>query len=437
MTAPLRVAIVGGGWAGMAAAIGAVQAGHQPTVFEITRTLGGRARAMRSFLPSGQEVMLDNGQHIMIGAYTQALALMKLVGVDADKALLRLPLTLVFPDGMGLTLPRLPAPLDAVFGILNAKGWDRRDKLSLLRTAAGWQWRGFKCDPTATVAQLCGPLPPRVMAELVEPLCVSALNIPAERASGQVFLSVIRDSLFAASRGSNLLLPRIDLSAMFPQPAADWLRARGEAVLTGERVEALHQQGGGWLVNDKAFDAVILACPPWEAARLVEAVGTGPQSSGGPPMNAWVKRCKSLAFEAITTVYATSKARLVQPMLSLRATPTQPAQFVFDRGQLGGPRGLLAFVISASSGGRDVLQEQVMAQGRLLGLEDLEPLQTVVEKRATFACTPGLERPPLEIAPGLLACGDYVDGPYPATIEGAVRSAAKAVALLKARKPST
>jgi hypothetical protein len=224
---------------------------------------------------------------------------------------------------------------------------------------------------------------------------------------------------------------------MFPQPAGEWLRARGASVLTGERVEALHRQGTDWLVNDKVFDAAILACPPWEAARLVEGVVNEAQSGSSQQMSAWLHHCKSLAFEAITTVYATSKARLDQPMLSLRATPTQPAQFVFDRGQLGGPRGLLAFVISASTGERDVLQEQVMAQGRLLGLEDLEPLQTVVEKRATFACTPGLNRPSLEVAPGLLACGDYVDGPYPATIEGAVRSAAQAVALLKARQSAT
>lgn len=107
-----------------------------------------------------------------------------------------------------------------------------------------------------------------------------------------------------------------------------------------------------------------------------------------------------------------------------------PAQFVFDRGQLGGPAGLLAFVVSASRGERDVLQAQVMAQAHdQLGLT-LQAVQTIVEKRATFACTPGLQRPPMAIAPGLLAAGDYVDGPYPATLEGAVRSGlAAAIAL--------
>ncbi|RYX91298.1 MAG: desaturase [Comamonadaceae bacterium] len=433
----MNVAIVGGGWAGMAAAVRAVQAGHRPTVFEVSRTLGGRARAMRATLPNGTTVMLDNGQHIMIGAYTESLELMRLVGVDEKKALGRMPLRLVFPDGRGIRLPKLPAPLDAVIGVLHAEGWAWQDKLSLLRASIGWQWRGFRCDAPVTVAGLCEGLTPRVMDELIEPLCVSALNLPAARASGQVFLRVIRDSLFSASRGSNLLLPLMDLTDIFPRPAAVWVQARGATVATGERVETLVRQdkaaARGWLVNGQPFDAVILACPPWEAARLVKSTGIDPLTDDGKQMIGWLHRCESLAFEAITTVYATSTAWLDPAMLSLRSSPSHPAQFVFDRGRLGGPKGLLAFVVSASQGDREALQERVMAQGRALGLPDLEALQTVVEKRATFACTPGLQRPPVEVAPGLLACGDYVDGPYPATLEGAVRSAALAVAALTAR----
>ena len=118
-------------------------------------------------------------------------------------------------------------------------------------------------------------------------------------------------------------------------------------------------------------------------------------------------------------------------MLVLRPGQTAgqvwPAQFVFDRGQLGGPAGLLAFVISASRGSREQLQAQVLQQAKAqLGL-DLQAVQTVVEKRATIACTPALVRPPMDIAVGLRACADYVDGPYPSTLEGAVRSATAAI----------
>jgi hydroxysqualene dehydroxylase len=116
----------------------------------------------------------------------------------------------------------------------------------------------------------------------------------------------------------------------------------------------------------------------------------------------------------------------------LHDTPAAPAQFVFDRGQLGGPEGLLAFVVSASHGDSATLTQQVLAQAvSQLNLSGLQAVQTVVEKRATFSCTPGLNRPALRVAAGLLACGDYVDGPYPATLEGAVRSGLAAARCLR------
>jgi hypothetical protein len=91
----------------------------------------------------------------------------------------------------------------------------------------------------------------------------------------------------------------------------------------------------------------------------------------------------------------------------------------------------LAFVISAAQGDRLDLQNRVIEQGKAqLNLPDLQPIQTIIEKRATFACTPDLKRPSNQIAPGLLVCGDYVAGPYPATLEGTVRSALQAVQLV-------
>ncbi|MDB5894396.1 MAG: desaturase, partial [Rhodoferax sp.] len=192
------------------------------------------------------------------------------------------------------------------------------------------------------------------------------------------------------------------------------------------------------------FDAVVLACPPWEAAKLVRnanLAGTAP----------WLEKAEALRFEAITTVYATSATGLAQPMLALRASPVAPAQFVFDRRRIGHPEGvpralakserapaMLAFVVSVSQGDRETLERQVLAQGRAqLGLRDLRPCQTVVEKRATFACTPGLQRPGMMVGPGLVACGEYVDGPYPGTLEGAVRSGLSAArALASTTHPS-
>ena len=444
----MKVAVIGAGWAGCAAAVEATQLGHSVTLFESARIAGGRARRVDSSV-NGQPLALDNGQHILIGAYTETLRLMQTLGVDPGSSLLRLPLRLQFPNGEGLAFPRSavfaawpggprwPAAWQAAWGIAMARGWAWGDKASLLRLALRWRAGGFACAPGLSVAALCKGLSPRALRGLVEPLCVSALNTPAERACAQVFLRVMQDALFSQPGGADLLLPRTDLSALLPDAALAWLAARGSAPRLGVRVQALTRSATGWQLSasgsadldntEENFDAVLLACPPPEAARL--ATGT---------MADWAARAAGLQHEPIATVYArvvpgeSAANKLPQPMLALQCSADAPAQFVFDRGQLGGPEGLLAFVVSASVGDKALLCAQVLAQGQAqLGLQ-LEQVQTIVEKRATFACTPGLLRPAAQIAPGLLACGDYVAGPYPATLEGAVRSGLQAARLLKA-----
>ena len=426
----MKIAIIGAGWAGMAAAVEATQAGHHAIVFEASRAIGGRARALIGTLPDGTPVTLDNGQHILIGAYTETLRLMRVVGVAPDTALLRLPMALVFANGMGLRFPAWPTPLDALAGIVTARGWSAADKWSLLRVATGWQLRAFQCEASLSVASLCHRVRPRVMAELIEPLCVSALNTPAHRANAQVFLRVMKDALFGVQGGSRLLLPRVDLSALFPEAAARWLGQRGGSLRLGERVSAIVRQGSQWQVQGDIFDAVILATSASNAVRTLENSSQVAPDSIAQQMHQWTVLARALQFEAITTVYAWGAgATLPRPMLTLRchaASATRmaaPAQFAFDRGQLGGPKGLMALVVSASTDERELVQAQVLRQAQAeLGLT-LQPVQTVVEKRATFACTPGLRRPAGPIASGLWVCGDYVDGPYPATLEGAVRSA--------------
>ena len=438
----MKVAIVGAGWAGCTAAVEACRLGHQVTLFEAARLAGGRARRVE-VTHDGRKLTLDNGQHILIGAYSECLQLMAELGVDLDAGLLRLPLTMRFPDRSGLQFPKLPTPLDALAGILGARGWSWRDKASLLRASLVWKKNGFKCAPQLSVTELCNSVSATVMATLIEPLCVSALNTPPERASGAVFLRVLRDALFSVSAGSNLLLPRADLSALLPDAALAWLAQHGGQVRLGTRVQSVRpaqsgRQGAGWTLSGDPFsglpvtdtlgnfDAVVLACQPTEAARLAAGCGTGCEP--------WRGQARALKYEAIATVYAFSPAtKLAEPMLALRSSRDMPAQFVFDRGQLGGEEGLLAFVVSTSQADAATLAAQVQAQAQAqLGLSQLQLVQTIVEKRATFACTPGLQRPAVELATGLLACGDYVDGPYPATLEGAVRSGLEAARRLGA-----
>ena len=454
-----RLAVVGGGWAGLAAAVRATELGWQVEVYETTRQWGGRARALSGQTADAAAGMpaLVNGQHILIGGYGATLGLMQQLGVDIESALLQIPLDLRYADGSGLAVPawaaRWPPPLDLLAAILGARGWGWRDRFALLQTSWRWRAAGFSCSADLSVAELCAGLPPRVIDELVEPLCLSALNTPLAQASAAVLLRVLQDALFGAGfgrwRGADLLLPRVDLGELLPGPALRWLANREAVLHAGRRVVALEHRPAGWRIEEQDYDAVLLACPPREAARLVRSAGVDevndPGGLGGGLTAAasgrWIAQAEALAHEAIATCYAQARKADGSPgglpdgaaMVALRSSPEAPAQFAFDRGQLGGPAGLLAFVVSASQGERADIERQVLAQAReQLGLASLQPLRTVVEKRATFACTPGLHRPAAAIAPRLWAAGDYVAGPYPATLEGAVRSGQQAAEGLQA-----
>jgi len=416
-----RLAIVGGGWAGIAAAVRAVQRGWRVVLFEAAAQLGGRARRVDI-----GGLALDNGQHILIGAYTRTLDLMRSVGSEPETMFARRALTLRYPDGRGFALPPGAAWLAFVRGAATAKGWTRAERARLLVTTLGWALAGFRCEPQLTVAALCARLPASVRETLVDPLCVAALNTPSHEASAAVLLRVLRDALFGGPGASDLLLPRRSLSELLPEPAARWLDAQGATLRPSTRVRRIEADGARWRVDGETFDAVALACPPGEAARLAQDFA--PQ---------WAALASAFEYEPIVTVYLRCRAaRLAEPMMALHEGPEAPAQFAFDHGAIGATPGLFAFVISGArrwvERGLDATAAAVVAQAREAFGETAWPggvelVRVLAEKRATFRCTPGLGRPPSDIALRLVAAGDYVAGPYPATLEGAVRSGEGAV----------
>lgn len=409
--APKRIAVVGAGWAGLAAAVEATRAGHRIVLCEMGSTPGGRARALGDW---------DNGQHILIGAYRETLALMRAVGASPEALLARLPLALRRADGVGLALPSGSPRLAFVRGVWASRGWRVAERWALLRQAWRWQRAGFDCDERASVQALCAGLPPVLQRDLIEPLCVAALNTPAAHASGRVFLRVLRDALLGGRGASDLLLPRAPLSTLLPDPALRWLRAHGADCRLGHRAMTLVPEGGRWRLDDETYDAVVLACSAGEAARLVAAIDPG-----------WRSLAAALQHEAILSVVLQDQAlRLPRPMTALAGGAQAPAQFVFDLGRLGRAPGCFAFVASGAGAlladGVAAAAQAVLRQARrefpaAFGAADALR-HASAERRATFACTPGLIRPPRRIAPGLVAAGDYVAGPYPATLEGAVRS---------------
>lgn len=420
----MKLAVVGGGWSGLAAAVRGAQAGHQVSLFEMSNHWGGRAREVEV-----QGWSLDNGQHILIGAYSRTLALMATVGVDTSTVLQRQPLELRYPDGRGLRLPRGPAWLMFGAAVMSCKGWGWGDRLRLLCRAAAWVARGFTCPAHWTVDHLCRSLPAAVRQLLIDPLCVAALNTPAKTASATVFLRVLRDALFSGPGSADLLLPRQSLGTLLPAPAVEWLARRQSQVLAGRRVNTLSPAGRGWLVDGERFDAVVLACTSTEASRLA-----------APHAPAWAESAAAMGYEPIITVYVEcTGARLPCPMMALVEGDDAPAQFAFDLGALGARPGVFAFVVSGArrwvEKGLDVTGQAVLVQATDAfdaGVWPTAPqiIRVMAERRATFSCTPNLRRPGAIIAQGLFGAGDYIDGPYPATLEGAVRSGEACIALL-------
>ena len=425
--APFRIAVIGAGWAGLAAAVRARQAGHDVTVFETAAMPGGRARS-----DDGGDTATDNGQHILLGGYARTLALMRDVGVDIDQALLRLPLSVTYADGGGFALsPRGNRLLAAAKALWSARGFSWVDKASAVGMTIKWQLRRFRCPPALTVDALLRLTPtPRVRRLLIEPLCVAALNTPSAEASAEVFLAVMRDSLFGARGASDLLLPQRPLAQLLPLPALEWLRAHGATVHLRRRVATLERDGDRWRVvagvetddlrkPESSFDQVILATPANEAARLTQTLAP-----------AWSATTAALAHEPIVTIALTAPKRAwPATMLALASDDTaHPAQFAFKLGEQPDAVDRVTLVVSAAgtwlARGSDAVAAAAIAQYRAtFGIADGEAVDLVsvrADKRATFRCTAGVVRPAMDILPGLRAAADYVAGPYPATLEAAV-----------------
>jgi len=436
------VIIVGAGWAGLAAALELDHHDIPVTVLESAAQPGGRARSVVS---GGH--CIDNGQHLLIGAYRETLRLLELLGIREADVLQREPLRLQVHGAestLELKAPPLPAPLHLAWALLRAKGCSRRDRLAALRMSLALGVSGFSLDREMSVSELLQHH--RQGEELVrgfwEPLCLATLNTPPAIASARVFLRVLKDSFSQNRRDAELLIPRVPLGELFPQTALRHLgRHDRNTVRLGERVTGLAIADGkieGVTTRQGQLSGsdVILAVSPEAATRLLAPV------SALQPLAADIAR---LGSQPIVTVYLQYPPghRLTQTMLGMSGTLSQ---WLFDRGVCGQP-GLIAVVVSAGGGhmawDNDRLIREIRAElrGRFPRWPEAQALSVIREKRATFECRVGIEalRPANATAvKGLWLAGDYTDTGYPATLEGAVRSGVEcARRLIAQRQPSS
>jgi len=433
------VIVIGAGWAGLAAAVALVEAGESVIVIEAAPQAGGRARALTlSF--GGSPVEVDNGQHLLIGAYRDTLALMRRVGVDPQHALLRMPMKLIGPDGFFLQAATLPAPfhpLNLAIGLVTARGLPWSHRWAMVRLMRRLQQQGpTACPIGMTVSQWLAQQdqPAGLITRIWAPLCIGALNTPPEQACARTFARVLTDALLGEAGDADFLMPHGTLSDILPNPAISWLKQRGAQVQLRRAGRAVRPDAhGAWLVDTDggalSASQLILAVPPNQVARLLDQTLT--EASRAP--------FEAFEYEPIATVWLGWESPHALPsitMLDEDISAGHHGQWLFARtAPTEGPvRSLAGVVISAA--GRAQAQSGSLAQalagqvaGQVsaqLGCRLPDHARAIVDKRATIRCSP--DRPRIDTdalaphCPGVFLAGDWVWHDYPATIESAVRS---------------
>ncbi|MGE0311574.1 MAG: hydroxysqualene dehydroxylase HpnE [Lautropia sp.] len=453
----MKVAVVGAGWAGLSAAVRLRADGHDVRLLDAAPRAGGRARSLTVDWGHGEAVELDNGQHLMIGAYAELLALLAFVDAPAGGApsLVRSPMQLLSTGGLALRSADLG-------GVLRAAGLGWRSRLALLRVLAGLRLAGER--RARAVAGLTverwwrdTAQPAELVERIWRPLVLSALNTAPAEACAATFLRVLRDSVAGEPGASDFLLPDASLGAVFVDPVLRWLLAHGAQWSPGHAIARITREPGdrGALRLHRSgypaeaaieTDAVVIATPPAAAARLLD---------GLPPAAPVAAALRRFGHRPITTVYLgwrdapTGSGTAAAPWRRFDALPVATmlediassgwhGQWFFRRSAPAGWR-IGAVVISdsrlASAMPADTLADAIGAQvHEQLALPAPHASKVLHEKRATFACTPDRPRIGHDIAglPGVVLAGDYQHRDYPATLEAALRSGRSAAARLAA-----
>jgi squalene-associated FAD-dependent desaturase len=389
----LKVAVVGGGLAGLAAALELMDAGQEVVLHEARPTLGGAVQTLpaRDGDPAPPP---DNGQHIALGCFTEYLRFLDRVGEGGSYLRTRLGLPVIAKDGKTATIK------PSLLGVLGYRHLSLRERARIPATLL--RLRAARSHPKETFGQLLRRLgeSDASITGFWDVFIRPALNLPADEVDAAAGLFTVRTALLGPRANSDLVLPTRPLGWMHGDAAG---RVLGERVRLDSKVESL---------DELDVDGVVVAVPPVESARLLGEAAPTLEDSPIVSVHLWFDR-----------------KLMPQP---LAAFLDSDAHWVFDRGALTGhepERGQYLTVVS--SGVPELLEvrgkglvERIAGQlTERLGQAELLWSRVSREPYATVALRPGVERPGVETSrPNVVRAGTWTDTGWPATMESAVRS---------------
>lgn len=425
----MNVGVIGAGWAGLSAAIVLHDAGHDVSLYEAGPLAGGRARRV----PVAGRTPLDNGQHIMLGAYRHTLQLMRRLHRDPDRLLLRFGLKLQSAVGdFELRCPALPSPWHAALAVVAATGWRMTEKVALLKAMTFLRLNHWNVSPDQPLAQWLNTQrqPASVVKHFWEPLCLAALNTPIDGASTAMMARVLKDSLGAGRHASDVLIPRTDLSDLWPDHLPNGIALHRHLPI--QRIDAMRN---GYILNNQyCHDALVLAVPPANAKRLLAFL---PPQPGTEQLLRHLDAFSPVPIATLNLILEEPWDALHEPMLMLddQTGPGRLGQWLFNHAAISSApdrHPLISIVLSncrpddltdRETAGRMIIEQVRRQTARFGPMPQVAEQKLIIEKRATFAATPGLTRPDNHTPWDRLAlAGDWTNTGYPAVLEGAVIS---------------
>ncbi|HEU5244889.1 MAG TPA: hydroxysqualene dehydroxylase HpnE [Gaiellaceae bacterium] len=393
----MRVAVVGGGLAGLAAALDLVDGGHSVTVFEARPTLGGAVQTLPE-RAGDPEPPPDNGQHIALGCFTEYLSFLERIGQGRSFLRTRLALPVIDED------KRVASIAPSLTALLRYSHLPLRERLRIPLVTA--RCRSARAEPGETFGAVLRRLGASDAAidRFWDVFIRPALNLRADEVDAGAGLFTVRTALLGPRGNSDLILPTKPLGWMHGDAAG---RVLGDRVRLERRIETL---------DELDADAIVLAVPPRESARLLGEPEPDLENSPIVSVHLWFDR-----------------PLLEQPLAALLGSD---AHWVFDRGALTGSRperGQYLTVVASGAPellevrGRELVERIAGQLTERLGEAELLWSRVSREPYATVALRPGVERLRVETSrPHVVRAGTWTDTGWPATMESAIRSGRRA-----------